>query len=151
MRQRGNDVMPLERDEMRDELRAILSARDELGPDAEQNLVEHFLDLLDERGLSSQRPTAERRRGRFPSPSRIARWLSLLLVLWVTAGISSIALGFPWSLGSTAPAQVFAASVISGYAAVLIVLVFAVCMAWLAWAVARYTRGSGQLDYHPGT
>lgn len=142
-------MMPLDRDEMRDELRAILSAREELGPDAEQNLVERFLDLLDERGLSSQRLTTGRHRGRLPSPSRIARWLSVLLVLWVTAGISSIAVGSPWSLGSTAPAQIFAAAVISGYAAVLIILVFAVCMAWLAWAVARYTRG--QLDYHPGT
>lgn len=146
-RRPGITEMPLQRDEMRDELRAILSARAELGPDAEQDLVESFLDLLDERGLSSPHGATASNRVRLPSLSQIARWLSALLGLWIFAGISSIVTGFPWSMVSTDPVQIFAMAMVSGYAGVLVVLVFAVCMAWIAWLVARHVRGSQQLRY----
>lgn len=43
-----------EREELRDELRAIMAARDELSPDAEDHLVEVFLDRFQERYLVEQ-------------------------------------------------------------------------------------------------
>lgn len=130
--------MIFQRDELREEIQAILAAREEVGPEHEQHLVEVLLDRLEEVHGSAARVQRGDAHG-LSMVSRCTRWLSALLFLWVLAGISSVAVGFPWSLGSTAPAQVFAASVVSGYALVLIVLVFACCLALAAWLTRRLT------------
>lgn len=115
-------TMLADRDELRNELHAILAARRDLGDESEEDLVETFLDRLEQRGISAHR-TASIRHQR-PADLRVWQWSLGSVVLWLVMGLSSIAVGVPWSLGSTAPKQVFAASVVSGYTLVLLVLLF---------------------------
>lgn len=109
---REEDTMILERDAMRDELRAILAARDELGPEHEHELVESFLDSLADRGLPPNRGAPIANRNHPSALSRGVRWL-----------------------------------VVSGYALVLIVLLFAWCLALVALLTRRLTGGSRPAAY----
>lgn len=120
---RKGTQMALDRTELRQQLQAVMAAHVELGEDGEQQLVEHFLDMVEDRAALAQM----HQRGRGPHLPALSAWRWVLgaVALWVLMGMSSVAIGFPWMLHSTAPAQVFAASVISGYALVLGVLLFA--------------------------
>ncbi len=135
--------MSLNRDSLRDELQAVLAAREELGPDHEPQLVENFLNRLEEHAAFDREKKVR------PAPRVLTLWRRSgpLLVLWMLAGISSIAVGFPWSLGSTAAAEVLATSERSGYLAVLIAVLFVFCVAsvvCLASTIARYFPRRGQ-------
>lgn len=87
-----------EREELRDELRAIMAARDELSPDAEVHLVEVFLDRFQERRRVEQ--------GRRPRRKlRLARRLSWALRLTPRRAIAAlgVALAFTFiGVGATA-------------------------------------------------
>jgi len=139
---KGNNMW-LERDALRDDLRAMLAARDEPGPEHERELVESFLDSLGERGVPSRRAAGASNRAHLPALVRAVWWLVALLALWVLAGVSSVAIGVPWSLSSTAPAQVLAAGMASGYALVLTVLLIVCCLALIV-SFARRPAGSSR-------
>jgi hypothetical protein len=135
MREEGT-MLPMDRDELRDELQALLAARDELGEEHEVNLMETFLDRWESQAASagSTHPRAR------TSVVAVSRWSAGLLLLWSIAGVTSIAFGIPWSLGSTAPAEIEAAALRSGYLGVLLVLMCAFCVLTILSAVRLMIR-----------
>lgn len=136
-------AMVVDRNELRDELRAILAAREELGEESEEHLLESFLDRLEEsvRPAGLQPPLQKGR----PTARTLWRWTVGVTVLWLLLGLSSIAVGIPWSLGSTAPAQVFAAAVVSGYALVLVVLLCAFLLSSALRTMSALIRHSSRV------
>jgi hypothetical protein len=129
------------RDDLRHELQAILAAREELGEGHDQDLVEMFLDHLEEQVV----PDGPRRLAIGPQATigSIVRWSFAAVVLWIVAGISSIAIGFPWSNSSTAWNAVYYDATHSGYLTVLALLLALFCVlsvVWVGQTVVRWPR-----------